>query len=201
MANQDNGEETPFVPFTTAERIQQLGEIDESIVGLLRTVGAAIQSLNKKDLNDGDAAMNTGPGEADSDDEDESGKDTAFKHHMNDFLRTLRSVNVRMKRQIWGLEEAGIIKSSDAPTGDAAADDGLKALEPDGNGKIGGMDVGWLNSRSNKVERDMESELWDQAEAFLKERIKQGEAKISVEDGVLVFSRWWHHDTQGSGHG
>ncbi|ETS77130.1 hypothetical protein PFICI_11004 [Pestalotiopsis fici W106-1] len=176
MASQSSMDATSFAPFTTAERIQQLGEIDESIVSLLRTAGAAIQSLNKKDPNEGDGVMDLGNGGTDSDDEDdESGKDRAFKHQMNDFMRTLRSVNVRMKRQIWGLEEAGIIKSSDAPQGDAASDENGKTLEPDGNGKIGGMDVGWLNSRSNKVERDMESELWDQAEAFLKDMIKQGD--------------------------
>ncbi|KAI1852805.1 hypothetical protein JX265_003289 [Neoarthrinium moseri] len=169
MATTGDGEDAPFVPFTTAERIQQLGEVDESIVSLLRTVGAAIQSLGKKDAGNGDVVMNAG--NEDSDD-DETGEDAAFKHHMNDFLRTLRSVNVRMKRQIWGLEEAGIIKSSDANAADTTDENG-KTLEPDGNGKIGGMDVGWLNSRSNKVERDMESELWDQAEAFLRGMLKK----------------------------
>ncbi|KAF7531855.1 hypothetical protein G7054_g8469 [Neopestalotiopsis clavispora] len=189
MASQGSLGETPFAPFTTAERIQQLGEIDESIVSLLRTAGAAIQSLNKKDPNEGDGVMDLGGGgDADSDDDedDESGKDRAFKHQMNDFMRTLRSVNVRMKRQIWGLEEAGIIKSSDAPAGDAAGDENGKTLEPDGNGKIGGMDVGWLNSRSNKVERDMESELWDQAEAFLNDMIKQGATNGSSDDTKMT---------------
>lgn len=156
-------------------------------MSLLRTVGAAIQSLNKKDLTDGDVNMNPGGDDADSGDEDEeSGKDTAFKHHMNDFLRTLRSVNVRMKRQIWGLEEAGIIRSSDAPPGTTFTDENGKTLEPDGNGKVGGMDVGWLNSRSNKVERDMESELWDQAEAFLSDMIKQGGGSVLEEDSKMT---------------
>ncbi|KAH6652376.1 mediator complex, subunit Med11 [Truncatella angustata] len=187
MAAQSNSEDASFVPFTTAERIQQLGEIDESIVSLLRTVGAAIQSLNKSDTSDEDVSMNAG-GDADSDDDDdEPGKDTAFKHHTNDFLRTLRSVNVRLKRQIWGLEEAGIIRSSDAPAGDTAGDHGNKTLEPDGNGKIGGMDVGWLNSRSNKVERDMESELWDQAEAFLKDVIKKAELAVPEADDKMTW--------------
>lgn len=136
--------------------------------------------MNKKEGGDGDVVMDVGNGHADSDEDDDDGgaADPVFKHHLNDFLRTLRSVNVRMKRQIWGLEEAGIIRSSDAPTSDAAGDDNTRTLEPDGNGKIGGMDVGWLNSRSNKVERDMESELWDQAEAFLKDMIKKGGSEV-----------------------
>ena len=115
---------------------------------------------------------------------------------MNAFMKTLHSVDVRLKRQIWGLEEAGIItlKASNDRTAEGPAGPGQTAaavatatgggggggdsgsggppggagpagpvatsLEPDGVGKIGDLDVGWLNSRSNKVERVMESELW-----------------------------------------
>ena len=46
-------------------------------------------------------------------------------------------------------------------------------LEPDGDGRIGGLEVGWLNSRSNKVERDMEAELWGQAETFLRRMLQK----------------------------
>lgn len=189
-STQGSAGEAPFVPFTTGERIKQLGEIDEvrcsllfrlctimkadiatqSIVSMLRTVGSAIQNLGKKGAGTADVAMNTGDGDSE---DDESGEDAAFKHQMNDFLRTLRSVNVRMKRQIWGLEEAGIIKSSEGGANDAP-EEGGKTLDPDGNGKIGAFDVGWLNSRSNKVERDMESELWDQAESFLQGMLQNG---------------------------
>lgn len=92
---------------------------------------------------------------------------------MNAFLETLHSVDVRLKRQIWGLEEAGIItlkSAREGSDGSAAAGSaaggqasalGVKAnLDPDGVGKIGGLDVGWLNARSRKAERDMEAELW-----------------------------------------
>jgi hypothetical protein len=132
-------------------------------VSLLRTVGSAIQNLGKKDTGSADIVMSSGDGNSD---DEENGQDANFKHQMNDFLRTLRSVNVRLKRQLWGLEEAGIVKSSDGAANDAP-EEGGKTMDPDGNGKIGPFDVGWLNSRSNKVERDMESGLWDQAEAFL----------------------------------
>lgn len=93
---------------------------------------------------------------------------------MNAFMSTLHSVDVRLKRQIWGLEEAGIItlksarEGADGSSSNAAGSGGASAantaiktnLEPDGVGKIGGLDVGWLNARSSKVERDMEAELW-----------------------------------------
>lgn len=92
---------------------------------------------------------------------------------MSAFLSTLHSVDVRLKRQIWGLEEAGVITLKSAREGPdgggSAAGSGAGGgggstvktnLEPDGVGKVGGLDVGWLNASSSKVERDMEAELW-----------------------------------------
>lgn len=72
---------------------------------------------------------------------------------MDSFLTTLHSVDVRLKRQIWGLEEAGIISLKESRSSEIS-------LEPNGVGDIGNLDVGWLNSRSSKVDRDMEAELW-----------------------------------------
>lgn len=91
----------------------------------------------------------------------------AFKEAMDSFLTTLHSVDVRLKRQIWGLEEAGLISLKESrPSG--------VSLEPNGVGDIGSLDVGWLNSRSNKVDRDMEAELWSTMRATV-ERLDQNE--------------------------
>lgn len=97
---------------------------------------------------------------------------------MDEFMKTLRSVNVSMKRQIWGLEEAGIITLGKKELGIREEGGEVHAshtrsglLEPDGNGKIGGLDVGWLNSRSNKVEKDMEADLWQEASDMLQRLI------------------------------
>lgn len=84
---------------------------------------------------------------------------------MEKFLSTLHSVNVRLKRQIWGLEEAGILK--DKPKDDDGNAGPRPTLEPNGLGMIGNLDVGWLNSRSNQVEREMEAELWTKARKHL----------------------------------
>jgi Mediator complex protein len=35
------------------------------------------------------------------------------------------------------------------------------------DGGMGKLDIGWLNSRSGRVERDMEAELWEKARTFL----------------------------------
>ncbi|KAI0192123.1 mediator complex, subunit Med11 [Astrocystis sublimbata] len=142
------------VPFTKAERIQQLGDMDKKIVSLLRSTGQAIQCL-------GGTATDADPKQQ-------------FKQNMEDFMSTLRHVNVGIRRQIWGLEEAGIISLSKKEVatreegGEVQASNARTGLlEPDGNGKIGGLDVGWLNSRNNKVERDMEADLWKEAEEIL----------------------------------
>lgn len=89
----------------------------------------------------------------------------AFQDNMEKFLSTLHSVNVRLKRQIWGLEEAGILK--DKPKDDEGNTGPRPTLEPNGLGMIGSLDVGWLNSRSNQVEREMEAELWTKAREHL----------------------------------
>ncbi len=141
-------------------------------MSLLRSTGRAVQALGKKEPQE-DSVASANTDEAD-----------VFQESMNDFIRTLRRVNVGMKRQIWGLEEANIIKlrKEDPATPDSqGASSQQTRLEPDGDGKIGGLDPGWLNSRSNQVERKMEAELWDQAETFLRELL---EKQVSLHDDV-----------------
>ena len=84
-----------------------------------------------------------------------------FKSSMDAFITTLHTIDVHMKRQIFGLEEAGIIDLSN-DRADAADQRQKKAatLSPTAVGTVGNLDVGWLNSRRNRVERDMEAELW-----------------------------------------
>lgn len=91
-----------------------------------------------------------------------------FKTAMYDFIAAVDSVDKRLKRQLYGLEEAGIIKlrgPAGAPGGMGA--DPVSSLEPDGAGKIGELDVGQLNAGSSTVERDMERELWETATGHL----------------------------------
>ncbi|KAI1647404.1 mediator complex, subunit Med11 [Daldinia loculata] len=166
-----------FVPFTKAERIEQLGEIDRNIVSLLRSTAQAIQTLGRQQSQGEDTIM-TG---------DKDQQSQVFQSSMNDFLRTLRTVNVGMKRQIWGLEEEHIV-SLENKDGPNTRDEGGEAqgasnrntpIKPDGDGKIGGLDVGWLNSRSDEVERGMETDLWAEAESFLQRILEQRETAQS----------------------
>lgn len=43
-------------------------------------------------------------------------------------------------------------------------------------GKLGNLDIGWLNSRSGIVDRNMEAELWVKARKFL-EDLKEGKGR------------------------
>ncbi len=108
----------------------------------------------------------------------------SFNDATNTYLDGLHSVDVRLKRQIYGLHEAGII---------AMAKDSTSRLDrqnPDTSritGDNGTLDVGWLNSRSGKVGRDMEAELWANARTFLEEleaKKKNGRGRRESESGI-----------------
>lgn len=90
---------------------------------------------------------------------------------------------MRLRRQIYGLEEADIIPGEKTKTksdGQEATLGGLgtttagqgsggkeDALISVGEGGMGKLDIGWLNSRSQSVDRNMEAELWARARNFL----------------------------------
>jgi hypothetical protein len=52
------------------------------------------------------------------------------------------------------------------------------------DGGMGKLDIGWLNSRSGRVGRDMEAELWEKARTFLEglERGKSNGAEQKADD-------------------
>ena len=50
-----------------------------------------------------------------------------------------------------------------------------------GDGGMGKLDIGWLNSRSQSVDRDMEAELWARAKKFLEGLEKVDENGIASE--------------------
>ena len=80
-------------------------------------------------------------------------------------------MDVGLQRQIIGMEEADIIS-----VGKKDAPDDVQPVE----GKLGNLDIGWLNSRSGIVDRNMEAELWQRAREFL-EGVKNGNRKDQGE--------------------
>ncbi|KAK7964371.1 mediator complex protein [Apiospora saccharicola] len=179
-SQETSGVEEPFVPFTKGERMLQLSDIDKSIVSLLPTVAQALQSISKNDsTTETDTRMAAG-------DDDDSKDVTVFKESMDQFVRTLRSVDVRIKRQVMGMEEEGIVNlGSNRDGGESKS----KSLQPDGHGRVGGVDAGWLNSRSNKVERDMEQEIWAEVESLTAQLVEgMGGVKSEGEEDTQMTS-------------
>jgi hypothetical protein len=83
-------------------------------------------------------------------------------------------VDVGLRRQIYGLEEADILpaeRTKNAKEGrEGFAGLGKPAPVAEttiADGGMGKLDIGWLNSRSGRVGRDMEAELWEKARTFL----------------------------------
>jgi hypothetical protein len=138
-------------PFTKAEQIAQLSSIDQGISALLRSAGLALKILT--------ASVDP----VDPDDPDDT---AAFVAATTTYLDSVHAVAVLLKRNVLALGEAGII----APDRDSAHDDS-------GAGGLGShkstLDVGWLNSRSGSVTRDLEASLWAEARRFA-ERIGRG---------------------------
>lgn len=108
----------------------------------------------------------------------------AFSSSTATYFKLLDSISVRLRRQIYALEEADIIPT-DLPTKDigsaAAARPGATGLtgsqaqagvDKTGAAVIGGLgnlDLAWLNSRSDAVGKDMEAQIWAQTRSFLRD--------------------------------
>lgn len=154
-------------PFTIEENIQQLNSIDKRIVELMKHTSTALNSLTTPALSQDAPSTETAT-------LDPTAQKAAFKQATDSFVTTLHGIDVHMKRQIMALEEAGIINLSAADrqqqTGPNATT--KASLRPNGVGTVGNLDVGWLNSRSTRVERDMEAELWGQAKSLLERETK-----------------------------
>ena len=156
--------ERVYEPFTVEENIQQLNAIDKSIVQLMHHTSAALNALTVPP----NSSSKTAP---DPKSLDPPSQKEAFQTATNSFLETLHSVDVRMGRQIDALKEAGIVSlPDDAPKESAGPGQKAASLKPNGMGAVGNLDVGWLNSRGDRVERDMEAELWSKAKGLLEKK-------------------------------
>ena len=141
--------------FTASERISELNKIDESISTLLASASEAIGLLAGRD----------GPHTSL---EDLNAVQVLFRNSAATYYSTLSSVEVRLRRQVYALEEAGLIESGterDARNG--------RTLNSEFVGRNGGglLDPSWLNARiDNPVERGMERETLQTAKTFLNEK-------------------------------
>lgn len=172
---------------SSADRIRELLEIDSDVATMLQAAGQAVNALTNRPLeaaaeNGDDMAMTNGRGSATLDARKES-----FKQNATQYYTLLQAVIARLRRQAYALEEAGII-SADANTISnitvkkapvAAGPAGRAQPAQDGerltNGGMGNHDIGWLNSRGNKVGADKEKELVEDAKKLLEDVLGQPE--------------------------
>ncbi|RDA90974.1 hypothetical protein CP533_3090 [Ophiocordyceps camponoti-saundersi (nom. inval.)] len=158
-------------PFTIEENIQQLDAIGRSIAQLMSHTATALNALTAPEISTATESSDDTTRAA----LDPPAQKQAFRSATDSFLTTLHSIDVRMKRQVLALEEAGIVDLSNVPR-QGPSSTSKASLKPNGVGTVGNLDVGWLNSRTRGVDRDMEAELWQEAREFLQER---GDSKMS----------------------
>ncbi|KAK3046671.1 hypothetical protein LTR09_011885 [Extremus antarcticus] len=170
-----------------ADRIRDLSTVEAEVTEMLQSAGQAINSLTHRSLStdNSDTRMETG-----SDTVTLEERRAAFAENTQGFYTHLQAVVARLRRQAYALEEAGII-ALEAPTlagssqqkqsmsgqgvqrgqGTAAS---VQETERITNGGLGNLDVGWLNSRGNKVATEKESELIEEAKQLLEESLREG---------------------------
>lgn len=171
-------------PISSADRIRELLEIDNDVASMLQAAGQAVNALANRPLEtadneDGDTQMANGSTAATLD-----ARKEAFQQNAGEYYTLLQSVIARLRRQAYALEEAGII-SADANTisnitvkkpQPPPAPPGTKPIDHSEritNGGLGNHDIGWLNSRGNKVGADKERELVEDAKKLLEDVLAQ----------------------------
>ncbi|EED17092.1 conserved hypothetical protein [Talaromyces stipitatus ATCC 10500] len=149
--------------FSSADRIRQLNEIDKDIAKLVNSAGLAIQALT----NAKSTEIMTGNSVND--------RKAAFKASTSQYFALLSSIDVRLRRQVYALEEAGILESESATANNVSfkSDSGIGSTTTGGAGAgtaagtFNPLEVSWLNSRKDTVGKDKEAESWAAAREFL----------------------------------
>ena len=171
--------ETSSQTFTPSERISQLSQIDNQIASLLSSAGLALQSLTHPE---------------------ESGKLNTFKEtfqkHVSEYFTTLSSIDVNLRRQIYALQEAGLIQEGTAKDARDAAQ--VTATGTHSGGDMGTLDPSWLNSRAkDRVGKGMEEELWAKARALVERLQKENTHDSEVERQTTELSEEMHIEEDG----
>ncbi|KAH8431836.1 mediator of RNA polymerase II transcription subunit 11 [Aspergillus melleus] len=143
----------PDQVFTSADRIRQLNEVDKDVARLIHSAGLAIQALT-----------NARTGDSSTDNSLQSHQ-ARFKEATSQYFALLSSIDVRLRRQVYALEEASILApdSASARAGDTTGAGGAAA------GASNPLDISWLNSRKDTVGKDKEAELWAAARGFVEQ--------------------------------
>ena len=128
---------------------------------------------------------------------------TSFAAATARYFSLLSSVDVRLRRQIHAAEEAELIPTestskesqayqpvpktltgSAAVQGSGPVDQVKERSGVSGNG-LGNLDIGWLNSRNDKVGKEMEAELWTKAQLLVEMLSENGGAVPYLEEADI----------------
>ena len=151
---------------TPAERVRELSAINADVPAMLEAAGKAIGTITNNPLTKSGNSDEMDVEDGDSHVTIEQRK-AAFAEHTKTYYTTLQAIVARLRRQAYALEEAGIIDAEAASKTSASG----KETERVTNGGLGNLDVGWLNSRGNKVGAEKENELVEEAKKLLQEAL------------------------------
>lgn len=164
---------------TAAERIRELSDINNDVAAMLGSAGQALNALTNRPPVPSSRQEDTQMAESSDDTVDAHKK--AFTEHTEAYFTGLQAVFARLRRQAYALEEAGIItadaasmaatprRAAGAQQGGAGGAEGERMK----NGGLGNFDVGWLNSRGNKVGDEKEAELIQEARQLLEDVLER----------------------------
>ncbi|KAJ5245845.1 hypothetical protein N7468_000828 [Penicillium chermesinum] len=168
----ENATQTSQGLLSSADRIRQLNDIDQDVAKLIHSAGIAIQALT-----------NARPEDSAHDGSLQSHK-TQFKQATEQYFALLSSIDVRLRRQVYALEEATVLAPETASrTGDTVgASGGAGAGPAAASGTAANpLDVSWLNSRKDTVGKDKEAELWAGARQFMDQLEKTSTTGVEAE--------------------
>jgi len=158
--NDDNARGPTHV--SSEDRIKELNAIDHDISQLLACASKAIGLLPNEDYDEPNPRL-------------EDVKDK-FQQASSDYYATLSSVEVRLRRQIYALDEAGLITKGTRQDADRATSMNEDQTSRRAGG--GSLDSSWLNARAKDSSgQALKREALDDAKQFLR---KSG---IEVEGG------------------
>ena len=176
---------------TSAERIRELSEINGDVANLLASAGQAINALTNRSLDSTTKGTDDAQMVDDGSNTVESHKEQ-FTEQTNAYYTGIQAVIARLRRQAYALEEAGII-TAEAPSLSTTASRSIAPTTTQGqnpsasqqqahtesitNGGLGNFDVGWLNSRGNRMGTEKEADLLAEAKDLLHKMLPQSEGK------------------------
>lgn len=138
--------------FTPAQRVAELNEIDRSLTTLLASASEAVGVL--ANARNGNAIASK-----------YEAQEKIFQRASSTYFATLSSIEVGLKRQVYALEEAGLIQ----PGEERDAKKGKAVLErPVTGAGVGQLDSSWLNAMANNgVQDGLQREILKEAKEFL----------------------------------